>query len=95
MLTAEDTDTDVLASLEDEFPCADSRHPSGQSYHNPAQPAEFVLINPCCGDRALVCRSRAYYLKYQAAEIHCGRCHEVWPPDRYRFVPISPKVAPL
>lgn len=94
-MTLTDLDPDVLASLDDVFPCADRRHPAGESYHNPEQAAEFVLINPCCGDRALVCRSRAYYLKYQAAEIRCGRCGEVWPPSAYRFVPIGPKVALL
>jgi len=89
-------DVDLQLELDElqDFACSDPRHERGESYHTPDTAAEFMLLNPCCGDRAIVCRSRAYYLKYQAATIRCARCQTEWAPHRYRFIPL-PGVMPL
>lgn len=89
-------DIELMLAVEEVsgFQCADPRHAKGQSFHTPDAPAEFVILNPCCSDRGLICRSRAYYLKYQAAMITCWRCKKEWAPGVYRFIPL-PGVLPL
>lgn len=96
MDTIEQIDLDFLTQLVelDDWKCGDRNHPAGASYHTAEAPAEFMIVGPCCGDRGLLCRSRAYYLKHQAATIHCMRCDRHWSPDRYRFVPL-PGALPL
>ena len=96
METIEDLDADVLLWLDDmdAFVCADRAHARGESYHTADAPAEFLMMNPCCGDRALICRSRAHYLKYVSATIHCMKCDRRWPHGAYRFIPL-PGVLPL
>lgn len=83
-------DIDLLIELAelDDFQCCDVNHPRGISFHDPAAAAEFVIISPCCGDRGLLCRTRASYLKHVSATIHCMSCDRRWPPDRYRFIPL-------
>ncbi len=78
----------------DEFACCDANHPRGISFHDPTAPAEFLLVSPCCGDRGLLCRARAAYLRNVAATIHCMRCDRRWPPEHYRFLPL-PGAEPL
>lgn len=77
-----------------EFRCADANHPRGISFHDPDAAAEFLIMSPCCGDRGLLCRTRASYLKYVSATIHCMSCDRRWAPERYRFIPL-PGVLPL
>lgn len=96
MQTLEAIDVDLLLDLEelDDLPCGDGSHPSGESFHTPEAPAAYLLLNPCCGDRLLLCESRARYLKYRAAQIRCASCGREWAPGAYRFVPL-PGVTPL
>ncbi len=77
-----------------EFACCDANHPRGISFHDPTAPAEFLLVSPCCGDRGLLCRARAAYLRNVAATIHCMCCDRRWPPEHYRFLPL-PGAEPL
>ncbi|WP_426624045.1 hypothetical protein ACPPVW_15910 [Leifsonia sp. McL0607] len=91
-----ESDIDLLAELVglDDFQCCDANHPRGISFHDPSAPAEFLIVSPCCGDRGLLCRRRAAYLRNVAATIHCMRCDRRWPPERYRFIPL-PGAGPL
>lgn len=94
METLEDTDLQLWLAELDEFECSDERHPYGESFHTSGARGEFVILNPCCSDRGIICRSRAAYLKYQAAEIVCHKCKQKWPTSVYRFIPL-PGVLPL
>lgn len=99
-MTGLTTDTDLVLNLFlleqelDVFPCDDPRHAKGESYHTVGADAEFLVVNPCCSDRGLVCRTRAAYLKYGAATIRCWKCRHEWSPGEYRFIPL-PGVMPL
>lgn len=98
MTTAPDIDLDIELITEvdelDQLPCVDRNHPKGVSFHDADAPAEFVIISPCCGDRGLLCRKRARYLRDVAATIHCMNCDRRWPPTRYQFIPL-PGAMPL
>ncbi|MFE4469538.1 hypothetical protein ACFRFH_12055 [Leifsonia sp. NPDC056824] len=89
-------DIELLIELVDmeDLRCGDVNHPRGISFHTAEASAEFLIVAPCCGDRGLLCRTRSYYLKYQAATIHCMRCDARWAPDRYQFIPL-PGVLPI
>jgi hypothetical protein len=69
-----------------EFPCEDGRHARGICYHSPDQPGEWFMFAPCCGGRAIICRSRKEYLSGPTcAEIRCTRCDLKHPAGAYRF----------
>lgn len=89
-------DADVRAEVDelDTLDCSDVRHDRSQSHHTAGAPAEFIILNPCCSDRGLVCRTRAAYLKNEAATIVCVVCKQEWPAGAYRFIPL-PGVLPL
>lgn len=71
------------------LPCEGETHSQGFSYHVPDQPGEFFAIAPCCGSRAVLCRSRVEYLTGPTvAEIRCQRCDLKHPPHTYRFEPL-------
>lgn len=88
-------DTDTIVELVGDMVCSDAFHALSQSAHVASQPGEYVLIAPCCGMRTILCKGRAYYLKYISAEIHCTSCDQKWAPGRYRFLPVHPGVSPL
>lgn len=77
-----------------DFPCSGLRHVHGDSHHVASDPGEFVLVAPCCGDVALLCRSRASYLRFYAADIHCNTCDGYASYSDYKFLPL-PGVLPL
>lgn len=95
--TLEEIELDLLliAEMDEKPACQDIKHPHGWSHHDPDQRASFLMINPCHGDRALICYSRAYYLWNEAADIECGACGKKWPYTAYRFIPIADDVPPL
>jgi hypothetical protein len=86
----EDIDLQTVIELADlhQWRCEDVKnHGLGICYHTPDAPAEFLIINKCCGDRALLCRSRVEYLMH-TAEIRCSTCGTKWAPEDYRFIPL-------
>lgn len=81
-------DVDPLPGLDfrPTFQCEDGRHARGICYHTPDQPGEWFMFAPCCGGRAIICRSRKEYLSGPTcAEIRCTRCDLKHPPHTYRF----------
>lgn len=72
------------------FACEDGRHKRGIAFHTSDAPAEYRMVAPCCGTRALVCRTRAEYLMGPTcATIRCTTRDIKHDSKAYGFYPIE------
>jgi hypothetical protein len=85
----EDVDTVVDPFVDEPLQCQGQSHRLGLDHHGANEPAAFDLVSPCCGDRILVCATRADFLKYVATTIKCCACGREHANYKYGFIPIT------
>jgi len=68
--------------------CEGLDHARGISGHDPAKPAAFIVISPCCGVKPLQCAPRVAALR-ETGLLKCGLCNVEHLTSSYRFIPLN------
>lgn len=86
MNTSEDTHLETIEHLDFEPACEGTLHPEGLHGHDPAAPAAFILITPCCGVALYKCAGWVTW-PGRTPNLRCD-CGVRFPTRSARFIPL-------